>query len=387
MLVAAITNLVATEAQGTSGPAPNYENISIPPPVYAQAVDGAGPEARFSNPQGLAFDAKGNLYVADTGDHIIRKVTPSGQVTTIAGSSGQRGTVDGAGSNARFSLPNAIAVDKQGNLYVADSFNETIRKISPDGKVTTIAGMAGQPGITDGIGVNAKFDFPRGLAIDLNGTLFVTAENAIRKITPDGVVSTLAGNSAHYRPGTKEEADQVGSRDGLGVQARFDSPAGITIDKDGNLYVADEGNDMIRKVTPDGNVSTIAGAPPNLALRREGSVDGRGLDARFFVPDSVAIDSSRNLYVADRNSHTIRKIAPSGEITTIAGAAGQPGSEDGVGASARFVLPSGLAIDANDNIFVSDSADCTIRKISKDGVVTTFAGKSWYLTEHNLRPQ
>jgi streptogramin lyase len=324
------------------------------------SADGTGSAARFYYPQGVAVDGSGNLYVADLGNHTIRKITPAGVVTTLAGTAGSSGSADGTGSAARFYLPYGVAVDSSGNVYVADTHNNTIRKITPAGVVTTLAGTAASFGSADGTGSAARFNYPYGVAVDGSGNVYVAdpGNNTIRKITPAGVVTTLAGT-----------AGSSGSADGTGSAARFWSPGGVAVDGSGNVYVVDNFNHTIRKITPAGVVTTLAGT----ALS-SGSADGTGSAARFYYPSGVAVDGSGNVYVADTNNYTIRKITPAGVVTTLAGTAGSPGSTDGTGSAARFNGPYGVAVDGSGNVYVADTSNHTIRKITPAGVVTTLAG-------------
>ncbi len=195
--------------------------------------------AGFDAPTGGALDGDGNLYVTDSNNRTIRKVTPAGVVTTFAGSAGLSGSDDGTGPAARFEYPKGVAVDGDGNLYVTD--NHTIRKVTPAGVVTTIAGTAGSYGSTDGTGAAARFWEPYGVAVDGDGNVYVadSFNRTIRKVTPAGVVTTLAGS-----------AGSSGSVNGIGPAARFSSPTGVVVDGDGNLYVIDSYNRTIRKVTP-----------------------------------------------------------------------------------------------------------------------------------------
>ena len=322
-------------------------------------VDGTGSAARFNYPTGVAVDASGNVFVADTSNSTIRKITSAGVVTTLAGTAGSDGSSDGTGAAARFNSPRSVAVDASGNVFVADMSNHTIRKITSAGVVTTLAGTAGSPGSSDGTGAAARFSSPYGVAVDASGNVFVadTGNHTIRKITSAGVVTTLAGT-----------AGSQGSNDGTGAAARFNYPRGVAVDASGNLYVADSGNHTIRKITPAGVVTTLAGAGS------DGSSDGTGAAARFFSPTGVAVDASDNLYVADSGNHTIRKITPAGVVSTLAGTAGFSGSSDGTGAAARFNYPRGVAVDASGNLYVADADNHTIRKITSVGVVTTLAG-------------
>ncbi|MCH1463187.1 MAG: hypothetical protein L7U46_04820, partial [Candidatus Nanopelagicales bacterium] len=207
------------------------------------SADGTGADARFNSPPGVAVDGGGNVYVADYNNHTIRKITPAGVVTTLAGTAGSSGSADGTGADARFYYPWGVAVDGDGNVYVADENNHAIRKITPAGVVTTLAGTAESSGSTDGTGADARFNRPHGVAVDGDGNVYVAdgVNHTIRKITPAGVVTTLAG-----------AARQNGFSDGRGPLARFNYPQGVAVDGDGNVYVADYNNHAIRKVTPAG---------------------------------------------------------------------------------------------------------------------------------------
>ena len=329
-------------------------------------ADGVGSAARFSGPSGLTTDEAGNLFIADMGKHTLRMVViATGAVTTLAGSAGNAGADDGVGSAARFSGPRALAWDGAGNLYVADMDNSTIRKVEiATGTVITFAGSTGNTGTADGMGTSARFARPYGIVADGAGNLYVsdTDNHTLRKIViASGLVTTLAGS-----PG------ESGTADGAGPSARFNSPSGLTTDRMGNLFVTDVLNDVLRKVDlATGMVTTLAGSATT-----PGTDDGTGASARFNTPTDVTSDGAGNLFVADYNNHTIRKVVTaSGTVTTLAGAAISTGTEDGIGAAARFSAPQGLADDGAGNIFVADTINHTIRKVViATGAVTTFAG-------------
>jgi hypothetical protein len=324
------------------------------------SADGTGAAARFRAPDRVAVDSAGNVYVADETNHSIRKITAAGVVTTLAGTSGMPGSADGTGAGARFNHPSGVAVDSAGNVYVADSANSTLRKVTAAGVVTTLAGTAGSPGEADGTGAAARFDHPTGVAVDGNGNLYVADDQSdtIRKITSAGVVTTLAGT-----------AGVRGAADGTGAAAQFNAPQGVAVDRTFNVYVADTGNATIRKVSAAGVVVTLAGA-----AGMRGSADGSGAAARFDAPSDVAVDLSGNIYVADFAADTLRMVTPTGDVTTVAGAANLAGSTDGTGAAARFDFLGGIAGDSAGNLYVADGANNTIRKLTADGVVTTLAG-------------
>ncbi|MBI3582875.1 MAG: Ig-like domain-containing protein [Nitrospinae bacterium] len=390
------------------------------------STDGTGTAARFNGPKGITTDGT-NLFVSDTSNHTIRKIVIStGVVTTLAGTAGSFGSTDNTGTAARFKNPNGITTDGT-NLFVADYNNYTIRKIViSTGVVTTLAGTAGSTGSTDDTGTAARFNRPKGITTD--GTnLFVVdyGNNRIRKIViSTGVVTTLAGSTIGSLDGTGTAAKfyepynittdgtnlfvtdwgspairkivisttvvttiagngNDGSTDGIGTAALFSYPEGITTDGT-NLFVADNGNSTIRKITPttlmggsmQGNSLNLTTAVTTLAgtALSSGSTDATGTSARFARPYHITTDGT-NLFVADQTNHTIRKIVIStGVVTTIAGTAGTSGSTDATGTSALFKSPAGITTDGT-NLFVADYSNHTIRKlVISTGVVTTIAG-------------
>jgi sugar lactone lactonase YvrE/thiol-disulfide isomerase/thioredoxin len=314
------------------------------------AIDGIGSAARFFFPSGVASDSAGNLYLADTDNHTIRKIVVStGAVTILAGLAGSPGDADGTGSVARFNNPSGVAVDSAGNIYVADTMNNTLRKVTVSGVVGTLAGSAGTAGSIDGKGTSAQFHGPQGLTIDAGSNLYVadTNNHTIRKVAlSTGVVTTFAGL-----------AGSSGSADGVGSLARFNYPSGVAVDAAGNLYVADTDNHTIRAVSPLGQVSTLVGL-----AGWSGGADGTGSSARFNSPSDLAVDSSGTIYVADTDNFTIRKVLPSAAtVSTLAGVAGTSGSTDGLGSAVRFFHPAGVALDVSSNLYVADTDNHTIR--------------------------
>jgi sugar lactone lactonase YvrE len=312
--------------------------------------NGTGATAFFSEPNGVVTDVLGNIYVADTYNNLIRKVTPEGVVTIFAGKN-IGGASNGKGTSASFNYPRGLAFDSAGNFYIVDSNNNLIRKITPDGTVSTFAGN-GSSGAANGTALQASFSSPTGIALDENGNIFIgdTENNMIRKITPEGVVSTLAGSGGY------------GADNGDGASATFLRPEGLAVDADGNVYVADTYNHMIRKITPAGVVSTFAGSSA------QGSKNGKGSDASFNYPSSVTIDNYGNLYVADKNNSSIRMITADGTVTTIAGNGGAE-TIDGIGTTAGFRAPAGVYADSYGNLYVTDAN--TIRKLNLTGYTVT----------------
>jgi len=306
------------------------------------SADGTGENAQFKYPRGITLDADGNLYIADTGSHRIRKVTPSGVVSTLAGTNS--GDEDGIASAAKFFNPYDITRDLQGNLYIADNENNKIRKLSVDGIVSTITG--GTEGNQDGNLEGARFNDPKSLSIDSLGTLYIgdTGNHSIRKITHGGEVSTIAGFGE-------------GDSEGTGENAGLNNPRGLSLDSNSTIIIADSHNNKIRKITPSGVVSTYAGSTRGLEN------GGLGL-AKFYRPVDTAMDSEGNLYVADAKNHCIRKISADGNVSTIAGS--DPEEADGNQSDSEFNYPSGIAIDAQRTIYVVDTYNQRIRKITQE---------------------
>jgi sugar lactone lactonase YvrE len=398
-------------------------------------ADGTGAAASFFGPSALVVDAGGNVFVADPGNNAIRKIAPGGVVTTFAGSAAQGGSADGVGTAARFQNPQAIAIDGTGSLYVGDYLNHTIRRITPAGVVTTIAGTAGLQGGTDGPAASATFSYPIAVAVDPAGNVYVGdgLTSRVRRITPDGIVSTvvsagigttpsdftvngLAVDSAGNLTVTNGQNDTVlsltpagvvttlagsagangGRQNGVGIAARFYFPAAVAADGNGVIWVSDTANDTVRKISAAGVVSDVAGAPPTTdvpyylnAVVREigntpigsyasgtGSSDGTGNAAAFSYPLGIVSDGAGTLYVADSNNSTVRQVAPGGVVTTLAGTAGVWGTVDGTGSAARFYAPAGVARDSAGVLYVTDYNDHVVRRISPEGVVTTLAGRA-----------
>jgi sugar lactone lactonase YvrE len=311
--------------------------------------------AEFPSPSCIAVDASGNLYVGDSSLNTIDMISPAGVASLVAGSTGLGGSTDGTGTGALFSQPGGIVVNSSGTLYVADTGNSTIRKIAPGGIVTTFAGSAANKGYQDGNGTAAWFNSPVGISLDAFGNLFVadSKNDVIRKITSTGGVSTFAGAA-----GVAASTDSP---------ARFNFPLGLAVYlATSNVYVADSDNATSRNITPLGVASTPAGLASTT-----GSADGTGSTARFSLPEGEATDIAGNVYIADTASSTIRKMTPTGTVTTIAGQAGVEGLTDGTGTGSLFNQPEALTVDSAGNIYVADTGNSAIRKITPVGVVTT----------------
>ena len=338
------------------------------------SADGTGPAARFDGPDAVAVDGSGNIFVADAANDTIRELTAAGVVSTIAGQPGVPGSADGVGAFAQFYQPAGVAVDKSGNVYVADSLF-TIRQITAAGVVTTIAGLAGNRGTNDGLGTNASFYYPSGVAVDHAGNLYVadSLNDTIREITPMGsnwMVSTIAGT-----------AGTSGSNDGTNDGAMFNQPSGVAVDQNGNVFVSDTGNNTIRELTQDDTnwiVTTVAGnaAHTNQFGQLSGGYqDGIGTNALFLGPQGITVDKNGDLFVADAYNVVIRKLSPSGGglvVSTVGGLPGTRGAADGAGNAALFNSPQGIGVDASGTLYVADRGNNTISK----GVFTGFGGSN-----------
>jgi sugar lactone lactonase YvrE len=315
----------------------------------AGATNATGTSATFNGPNGVAVDSAGTVYVADSSNHRIRRITPAGVVTTFAGS-GSIGATDSSGTSASFNFPYGVAVDSAGVVYVGDTRNHRIRRITSAGVVTTLAGsLSNTSGFADGTGTSARFFEPQAVAVDSSGTVYVadTYNHRIRRITPAGVVTTLAGSGIGAGgPGTFS--------DGSGTSAGFNFPNGVAVDSAGTVYVADSSNHRIRRITPAGVVTTLAGSTV-------GSSDGTGTNASFSGPVVLAVDSSGSVYVCEVNNNRIRKITPAGVVTTLAGSTS--GFLDGTGTNALFNEPRGIAVDSGGILYVADYLNHRIRKV------------------------
>lgn len=315
--------------------------------------------ALFTFPASIAIDALGNLYVGDSSLDTVQKISSASTVNLLAGTSSIAGSADGVGAAARFNQPNGLTSSTSGVLGVSDSANATIRTISTNGTVATVAGSVANRGNTDATGSAATFSQPIGIAQDSSGTYYVAdaMNHTIRKVTSAGAVTTLAGS-----------AGNSGSADGTGAAARFNYPTGIAVDNSGNAYVADTTNNLVRKISPAGNVTTIAGL-----AGVSGSSDGSDSFALFNQPGGLAVDSAGNVYLADTGNSTIRKITPAHAVTTLAGLPGIAGFKDGTGSDAWFNQPRSVTLDSTGNVYVADTGNATIRKITPAGVVTTLS--------------
>jgi gliding motility-associated-like protein len=314
--------------------------------------DGQGAAAKFMEPTGVCTDAEGNVYVADSYNHLIRKITPSGLVSTIAGT-GVRGRDNGTSSEASFDTPFGVMVDQNGNVFVADAGNNQIRKITPGGLVSVYAGnLIGRAGAEDGAAGTERLTLPESMVFDELGNMYVadTENHSIRKISPGIEVTTFSGYL-----GVKGDAE------GQGAIARYEKPVAIARDpRNGDFYVADYINNKVRRISANGLMTTYTGTG------EQSSINGPRLTAAFDHPTGLTIDNKGNVYVSDDNNLIRRISAVTGLVSTIAGD-GNQGNSDGLRWNASFYQPIGLAFDLVGNLYVADEHNHRIRKITLSG--------------------
>jgi sugar lactone lactonase YvrE len=327
---------------------------------------GPATQATLKTPAGLLTDDKGNVYIADRENHVVRMVNPKGIITTIAGNGTAGFSGDGGqAKKASFNLPSGLALDSKGNLYISDRSNNRIRRVTPKGIVNTYAGNGEEGyGGDSGPALKARIDRPFGLAIDKKDNLYIAdrRNNRIRKVNPSGIISTAAGDGGFFFMGDN----------GPSYRASIAGPTGVAVDDNGNLYIADRNNNRIRVVNKQGMIRTVAGT---------GQQDYNGetelaRDTNLHLPFGLTLDKKGRLLIIDRSHYRIRRVDPlKGNIETLAGNGRKKFAGDGGPASgATLNFPHGIVVDKNDNIIFSDKGHFRIRKISPEGIIQTIAG-------------
>ncbi|MGW3561216.1 NHL domain-containing protein [Streptomyces sp. NPDC000963] len=335
--------------------------------------------AQLNRPYGVAVDSAGVLYFSDHLNHRVRRVTADGKISTVAGSkAGAYKGDNGPAISAQLNSPREIAVDGADNLYIADDANHRIRRITPDGTISTVAGT-GSPGFSGdgGPATSARLQRPIGVAVDSTGNLYLTeyGSHRVRKVTTDGKIGTIAGNGT---------AGSTGDG-GPATSARLNTPYGMALDADDNLYIAEYNGYRIRKITPDGTISTVVGK----GTQGTGGDGGPATSAQLHNPIGVVVDSTGSLYISEYNTHRVRKVAPDGTISTLAGTGtAGPGGDDGPATTAQMKNPFGLAVDGVDTLYIADHNNHRIRKITSEkmaGLPESGTVVSWANTRSRLR--
>jgi sugar lactone lactonase YvrE len=326
--------------------------------------DGPATSAQLGYPQGVALDAAGNLFIADSANGRVRKVSPSGIIITVAGNNAPGSSGDGAPATSAQVSPAGVVVDRAGNLFISDPFNARVRMVSSRGIITTVAGN-GTRGISGdgGPATSAQLYAPQGVAVDEAGNLFIadSGNGRLRKVSPSGIITTVAGGGKNV-PGDG----------GPAISAQFDA-SGVAVDRAGNLFLSDLGYQSIRKVSPDGIITKVAGNGRSTFYGTFSGDGGPAVSAQLAYPTGVAVDAAGNLFIAE--SGRIRKVSSSGIISTVAGNGVSGFSGDGGPAtSAQLNMPEGVAVDGAGNLFIADVDNSRIRLVSADGTITTAAG-------------
>ncbi len=366
-------NIFFSETTYNSFPAMNNRIRMVSPngiirTVAANGTSGAsgdgGPAiaAQLASPAGVAVDASGNLFIADTQNRRVRKVAADGIITTVAGNgTGGFSGDNGPAAGAQLSIPNAVAVDASGNLFIADTQNNRIRKVA-NGIISTVAGSSRccSSAGDGGPAVAAELVFPTGVAVDGSGSFFIVESSVIRKVSSDGTIGTVAGSMS------------APSGDGPALNAPLSTPDAVAVDGNGNVFVADYNNNRVRKITTDGVISTVAGNGTAQQFSGEG---GPATSATIWGPDALAVDGSGNLFISDNINRRIWKVSTGGIITAVAGNGNSGFSGDGGQATnAALWNPYGIALDSSGNLFIADNANDRVRKVSGNGIITTVAG-------------
>ncbi|MFK8850843.1 RICIN domain-containing protein [Streptomyces sp. Ac-502] len=368
-----------TAATGDEGSSPAIRTVAGTGDPSFGGDGGPAASAQLNNPSGVAVGHAGTLYLCDRTNHRVRKITTDGKISTVAGTGKPGPGGDGGPATAaQLNFPRGVTVDKTGALYIADSDNHRVRKVTTDGKISTVAGT-GTAGFSGdgGAATAARLDKPFGVAVDGTGALYVAeyTNHRVRKVTTDGKISTVAGNgSAGF-----------GGDGGPAVAAQLKNPYGVAVDGAGDLYIADSGNHRVRKITADGKISTIAGT----ATKGSGGDNGPATQAQLNNPLAVLADSTGTLYIAEHSGHRIRRITPDGMISTVAGT-GVKGSDgdDGPAASAQLNGPFGLAVDCVDALYIASWGGHRLRKIASArmaGLPDSGTVVSWASVRSRLR--
>ena len=323
--------------------------------------DGQATGAKINKPNNISVDASGNIYIADTGNHRIRKVDADGIITTVAGTGSRGYSGEGTAINEKINKPAGVSVDASGNIYIADTGNHRIRKVDADGIITTVAGTGSRGYSGEGTAINEKINKPAGVSVDASGNIYIadTGNHRIRKVDAGGIITTVAGTGSGGYSG-----------EGTAINEKINKPGGVSVDESGNIYIADTENHRIRKVDAGGIITTVAGNGSTTYC----CDGGPATSASINEPAGVSVDADGNIYIADTENHRIRKVDADGIISTVAGTGSAGYSGEGTAINKKIKEPKGVSVDADGNIYIADTENHRIRKVDADGIITTVAG-------------
>ncbi|MBD9722498.1 RICIN domain-containing protein [Streptomyces caniscabiei] len=342
-------------ASGNENSAPKISTFAGTGPASSQGDNAAAVLAQLNGPYGVAVDGVGNIYISDFSGHRVRRVTTDGKISTYAGTGvAGPGGDNGLATAAQLSFPRGLAVDSAGALYIADSGNHRIRKVTADGKMSTVAGTgAGTYGGDGGLATAAHLNLPMDVAVDSDGSLYITDFNnhRVRRVTTDRKISTFAGTAS---PGPGGDGGPAGS-------AQLRNPHGVAVDGAGNVYIADQNNHRVRMVAADKTISTVAGT----GVAKHGGDNGPATAAQLNLPVGVVVDSAGNLYIADQGNQRVRMVAADKTISTVAGTGvAKHGGDNGPATAAQLNNPYGLAVDCVDALYIADYSSNRVRKVA-----------------------
>ncbi|MGW7712198.1 NHL domain-containing protein [Streptomyces sp. wa1063] len=368
-----------TAANGSEDSAPRISTVAGTGVAGFAGDNDAASSAQLKNPYGIAVDSTGTLYFSDLSNHRVRKITTDGKISTVAGTGAAGYAGDGgSAATAQLNCPREVAVDRTGTVYVADSANNRIRKITADGKISTVAGTgAAGSGGDNGRAASAQLNKPYGVAVDSTGALYIAefGGHRIRRVAADGKITTFAGTGA---AGSAGDGGPAGS-------AQLNAPYAVAVDRDDAVYIADSVNHRVRRVAGDGKISTVAGT----GTAGFAGDDGPATAAKLNKPYGIVVDTTGTLYISEYGNHRVRRVAGDGKISTVAGtgAAGFAG-DDGPATAAKLNGPLGLAVDCVDTLYITDYLNNRIRKIASErmaGLPESGTVVSWANVRSRLR--
>ncbi|MCX6396057.1 MAG: PxKF domain-containing protein [Propionibacteriales bacterium] len=360
-LAAVIPTVVVTGLGGAANAATDDYALLFVAGTGTAGAPTAGPatSSNLFNPYGVAVDGSGNVYIADTVNNRVEKVTPGGQLSVIAGTGDTGAPTEGPATSSNLDLPIGVAVDGSGNVYIADYGNNRVEQVTPGGQLSVIAGTSSQGAPTAGPATSSNLNSPAGVAVDGSGNVYIADQgnHRVEQVTPGGQLSVIAGTGVAGAPTA-----------GPATSSNLDNPTGVVVDGTGNVYIADGRNNQVEKVTPGGQLSVIAGTGAAGA-----PTAGPATSSNLRTPFGVAVDGSGNVYIADTSNHRVEKVTPGGQLSVIAGtgAAGAPTA--GPATSSNLSYPTGVAVDGTGNVYIADFGNHRVEKLVAPPPATIYA--------------